>query len=74
MSVCLLISRRNTAIENLFRFIKIICSSLTEVMQYCIKVTSHLLGLIDTLNEKPISNHTKLVFLDIVNMFLSIDN
>ena len=41
--------------------------SLTEVMQYPIKNTSHLLDIIDTSNEQPISNHTKLVSLDILN-------
>ena len=74
MPVRLLTSGCNTAIENLSRFIEIICSPLTEVMQCCIKDTSHLLDIIDTLNEQPISNHTQLVSLDIVNMFPSIDN
>ena len=74
MPVRLLISGCNTAIENLSRFIEIICSPLTEVMQSRIKDTSHLLDIIDTLNEQAISHHTKLVSLDIVNMFPSIDN
>ena len=39
-----------------------------------IKDTSHLLDIIDTLNEQAISNHKKLVSLDIFNMFPSIDN
>ena len=64
----------NKDIENLSRFIEIICSPLTEAMQCRIKNTSHLLLVTDTLNEHPISNHTKLVSLDIVNMFPSIDN
>ena len=71
MPVHLQISGCNTAIENLSRYIEIICSPLIEVMRCRI---SHLLDIIDTLNEQPISNHTKLVSLDIVNMFPSIDN
>ena len=74
MPVRLLTSGCNTAIENLSRFIEIICSPLTEVMQCRIKDTSHLLDIIDTLNEQPISNHKKLMSLDIANMFPSIDN
>ena len=74
MPVRLLTSGWNTAIENLSRFIEIICSPLTEVMQCRIKDTSHLLDIIDTLNEQPISNHKKLMSLDIANMFPSIDN
>ena len=73
MPVRLLTSGCNTAIENLSRFIEIICSPLTEVMQCRIKDTSHLLDIIDTLNDQSMSNHTKLVSLDIVNMFPSID-
>ena len=74
MSVCLLTSGCNPAIENLSLLIKIICSPLTEVIQCCIKDTSHLLDIIDTLNEQPISHHTNLMSLDYVNMFSSIDN
>ena len=65
--VRLLTSECNTAIENLFRFIEVICSPLTEIMQCCIKNTSHLLDIIDTLNEHPISNHVKLVSLHTVS-------
>ena len=43
-------------------------------MQCHIKNTAHLLHVTDTSNEHPISNHAKLVSLDIVNMFLSIDS
>ena len=74
MPVRLLKSGCNTAIANLSRFIEIICSPLTEIMQCRIKDTSHLLDVIDTLYEHPISNHTELVSLDIANMFPSIDN
>ena len=74
MPVRLLTLGCNTAIENLSRFVEIICSPLTEIMQCHIKDTSHLLDIIDTLNEQPISSYTKLVSLDIVNIFRSIDN
>ena len=43
-------------------------------MQCCLKDTIHVLDVIDTLNEQPILNHTKLVALDVVNMFPSIEN
>ena len=62
--VSLLTSGCNTAIENLSRFIKVICSPLTEIMQCRIKDTSIYNY---TLNEHPISNHAKLVSLDIVS-------
>ena len=39
-----------------------------------IKDTAHLLTIIDTLNENSISDDTKCVSFDIVNMFPSIDN
>ena len=74
MPVRLLTSGCNTSLENLFRFIEIICSPLTELIRCRKKDASHLLEIIDTLNQQPISNHSKLVSLDIVNMFSSIDN
>ena len=43
-------------------------------MQCCLKDTIHVLDVIDTLNEQPILNHTKLVSLDVVNMFPSIED
>ena len=54
--------------------VDLICSLLIEVMQRGIKDMSHSQDTIDTLNEHPISTHAKLVSLDIVNMFPSIDN
>ena len=54
--------------------VDLICSLLIEVMQRRIKDMSHSQDTIDTLNEHPISTHAKLVSLDIVNMFPSIDN
>ena len=47
MPVRLLTSKCNTRIENLSLLIEIICFPLTEVMQCCIKTTSHLLDIID---------------------------
>ena len=39
-----------------------------------IRDTSHLLDIIDTINEKGIADEVILVSFDTVNMFLSIDN
>ena len=47
---------------------------LTENMRYKIRDTSHLLDIIDTINETGIPDETILVSFDIVNMFPSIDN
>ena len=74
MPAYLIKSGCNTAIENWARFFEILCFPLTEIMQFRIKDTSRLLEIIDTWNEQPISNHTKLVSLDIVNMFPSLCN
>ena len=41
----------NTAIENLSRFIENVCAPLTENMRYKIRNTSHLLDIIETINE-----------------------
>ncbi|XP_057302660.1 uncharacterized protein LOC130636829 [Hydractinia symbiolongicarpus] len=72
--VRLLTSGCNTAIENLARFLEVICAPFTENMRSRIKNTSHLLDIIDSINEKGIPDHTQLVSFDIVNMFPSIDN
>ena len=73
-AVRLLTSGWNSAIENLSQFIEMICSPLTEGMQCCIKDTSQLLLDINDTYEQPIINHTKLVSLDILNMFPNTDN
>ena len=57
----LLPSGCNTAIENLSQCIGIVCSPLTEVIQCRIKDTSHLLDIIDNLNEQAISNQKVVV-------------
>ena len=72
--VRLLTSGCNTAIEKLSRFIESICEPLTTNMKSRIKNTSHLLEIIDNLNEMGIPENTQLVSFDIVNMFPSIDN
>ena len=48
--------------------------ALTENMRYKIRDTSHLLDIIDTINEKGIPDEIILVSFDIVNMFPSIHN
>ena len=72
--VRLLTSGCNTAIENLSRFIEVVCSPMTENLRSRIKNTGHLLDIIDGLNESGISDDTILVSFDIVNMYPSIDN
>ena len=64
----------NSGTKNLSRFIENICAPLTENMRYRIRDTSHLLDIIDTINETGIPEEIIIVPLDIVNMFLSIDN
>ena len=57
----------------LSRFIENVCAPLTENMRYKIRDTSHLLDIIDTINETGIPDETILVSFDIVNTFPSID-
>ena len=64
----------NSGTKNLSRFIENICAPLTENMRYRIKDTSHLLDIIDTINEKGVPEEIIIVPFDIVNMFPSIDN
>jgi len=72
--VRLVTSGCNTAIENLSRFIEVICAPLTENLPSRIMNTSHLLNIIDEINIKGIPDNTILVSFDVVNMFPSIDN
>ena len=46
----------NTAIENLSKFTENVCVPFTEKMRYRIRDTSHLLDIIDKINEKEISD------------------
>ena len=56
------------------RFIEQICSPLTAEIPNRIRDTSHLLDIIDDLNNIGLPNNSMLVSFDIVNMFPSIDN
>ena len=62
----------NTAIENLSRLIENTYALLTENIRY--RDTSHLLDIIDTINEKGMLDEIILASFDTVNMFPSIDN
>ena len=72
--VRLLTTGCNIAIENLSRFVELVCAPLSDKIMSRIKDTSHLLDIIDNLNEQGFPRNTILVSLDIVNMFPNIDN
>ena len=72
--VRLLTTGCNTAIENLLRFIEVVCAPLTNNIETRIRDTSHLLDIIDELNSERIPDNTILVSFDIINMYPSIDN
>ena len=72
--VRLLTTGCNTAIENLSRFIEVVCAPLTNNIETRIRDTSHLLDIIDELNSERIPDNTILVSFDIINMYPSIDN
>ena len=72
--VRLLTTGCNTAIENLSRFIEVVCAPLTNNIETRIRDTSHLLDIIDELNLEKIPDNIILVSFDIVNMYPSIDN
>ena len=72
--VRLLTTGCNIATENLSRLIENVCVPLTENIRYKIRDTSHLVDIIDTINEKGIPDEIILVSFDIVIMFPSIDN
>ena len=67
--VRLLTTGCNTAIENLSRYIESVCAPLTENFKSRIKNTSHLLDIVDELNENGLPDGVILVSFDIVNMF-----
>ena len=50
--VRLLATGCNTAIENLSRFIEVVCAPLTNNIETRIRDTSHLLDIIDKLREQ----------------------
>ena len=72
--VRLLATGCNTAIENLSRFIEVVCAPLTNNIKTRIRDTSHLLDIIDELNSENIPDNTILVSFDIINIYPSIDN
>ena len=72
--VRLLTTGSNTAIENLSRFIEVVCALLINNIETRIWDTSHLLDIIDELNSERIPDNTILVSFDIVNIHPSIDN
>lgn len=72
--VRLLTTGCNSAIENLSRFVERVCAPLTEHIPSRIKDNSHMLRIVDQLNEVGFPRNTVLVSLDIVNMFPNIDN
>ena len=72
--VRLLTTGCNTAIDNLSRFIEVVCAPLSNNIETRIRDTSHLLDIIDELNSEMIPDNTVLVFFDIVNMYPSVGN
>ena len=72
--VRLLTSGCNSATEGLSLFVEKKCAPLAQNLRSRIKDTSHMLDLIDEMNEGGIPESAILVSLDIENMFPSIDN
>lgn len=63
-----------TPIENLSLFVERYCSVVVGSISCRVQDTSHMLRIIDELNDKGIFDGDILVSFDIVNMFPSIDN
>ena len=72
--VRLLTSGCNSATEGISEYVEIKCAPLAQNLRSRIRDTSHMLDIIDELNEKGIPENAALVSLDIENMFPSIDN
>ena len=72
--VHLLTTGCNTAIENLWRFIEVVCAPLTNNIETTIRDTNHLIDIIDELNLERIPDNAILVLFDFVNMYPSIDS
>ena len=64
----------NTAVENLSIFVEKILYKEVERLPSRIKDTSHMLDIIDNLNDSDLPENSVLVSFDVVNMFPSIDN
>ena len=71
--VRLLTTGCNTAIENLSRFIEVVCAPLTNNIKTRIRDTSHLLDIIYELISERIPDNI-LDSFDIINIYPSIDN
>ena len=67
--VRLLTTGCNTAIENLSRFIEVVCAPLTNNIKTRIRDTSHLLDIIDELISERIPDNIILVSFDIINIY-----
>ena len=72
--VRLLTSGCNSATEGISEYVEKKCAPLALNMRSRIRDTSHLLEIVDELNENGIPDNAVLVSLDIENMFPSIDN
>ena len=64
----------NTAAENLSIFVEKVLYKEVEQIPSRIKDTSHMLDIIDNLNDSDLPENSALVSFDVVNMFPSIDN
>ena len=63
-----------TPTENLSLFVEMYCKVVEDSISCGVRDTSHMLGIIDILNEKGILDGDMLVSFDIIDMFPSIDN
>jgi hypothetical protein len=72
--VRLLTSGCNSATEGISDYVEKKCAPLARNLRSRIRDTSHMLEIIDELNENGIPENAVLVSLDIENMFPSIDN
>ena len=63
-----------TPTENLSFFVEKYCKVAVESISCRVRDTSHMLDIIDELNEIGVSDGDMLVSFDIINMFPSIDN
>ena len=64
----------NTAVENLSIFVEKVLYKEVERVPSRIKDISHMLDIIDNLNDSDLPENSVLVSFDAVNMFPSIDN
>ena len=64
----------NTAVENLSIFVEKVLYKEVERVSSRIKDTSHMLDIIDNLNDSDMPENSVLVSFHVVNMFPSIDN